>query len=163
MDNGTASRKRKKTERFGDTSENMDDLLDEINQSTTTTTKSNNEDIDVVNLSESTSSNVSNSESIGKITFEENGSQKSLDRHLARLEAKINQMHSLLIQIQRACISSAVSSLNKMNELDRINEIPLETEELLDKFELDLSQESYRQKIVSILHSHTISDFNSEI
>lgn len=146
MDNGTSPRKRKKPDRYGDSSKNMDDMLDAIDQSPTSNNNNNKDkDKDYVDLSES-SSDVLNSEAIEKNTFEENGSQKSLGRHLARFEAKINQMHLLLIQIQRACISNATTSLL---DLDHIDELPLVSQDMLNKFESDLSQDSYRQKIVS--------------
>lgn len=146
MEPTIGARKRKRTDRYGDlgdsSSSNMDDMLEAIDESTSM----NNEDSDHVDLSES-STDVSNRESVEKSTFKENGSQKSLERQLARIEAKANQMHSLLIQIQRACISNATSSLL---ESDRIDELPITSEEMLNKFEVDLSQDSYRKKIVSV-------------
>lgn len=136
------SRKRNKPDRYGNTSENMDAVFELIDKSTST----KNTDNDVVDLP-GLSIDVSNSGTDEKSTFEVNGSQKPLERKLARFEAKIDQMHMVLIQIQRACISNATTSLL---ELDDIHELPLVSEEMLNKFELDLSQESYRQKIVSM-------------
>lgn len=146
MEEKTDSRKRRKVNRYGvgDSSGNMDDIIEAIDQTKTTTTE--NEDTDYVDLSES-SSDVSNSEPVEKTTFEKNGSQKLQERRLARFEAKLDKMHSLLIQIQRACNLTVTSSLLESN---RIDELPLVSEEILNKFELDLSQDSYRQKIVSI-------------
>lgn len=120
----------------------MDAMFDAIDQSK----EKNDKDDDYVASSDS-SSDVSNSESIEKNSFEENGSQMLLGRQFCRLEAKIDQLHLLVVQIQRASIANLTSSTL---ELDRIPELPLTSEEMLNKFEFDLSQDSYRQKIVSV-------------
>lgn len=138
-------RKKRKPDRYGATNKNMDDLFDSIDR---TTPSDDEDDADNVDLS--------NSE---KITTQKDEFQKP-ERQFARFEAKLNQIHLLLIQIQRACISDATTSLL---ELERIPELPLPSEESLDKFELDLSEDSYRQKIVSTGNSKTVSDFLLEI
>lgn len=137
------TRKRKKPTRLGESDENMDDLFDQIDRREST--KSDDKDEDYANLSR-TSSEVSISGSIETATLEKNGYQKSTERQLARIEAKLDEMHKVLIQIQRASISGATTSLM---ESENIPELPLTSVESLDKFEQDLSDEAYRKKIVS--------------
>lgn len=153
MASANKNRKRKKTDRYGENSdENMDGMFDAIDKSLEAIDKDDDKDDDYVAPSSKSSSDVSASESVEKTTFKENGSPNLLNRQLARLEVKINQMHLLLIQIQRASISNVTSSLS---ELDRILELPLQTVDMLNKFEVDLCQDSYRKKIVSISNLHT--------
>lgn len=146
-------RKRNKPNRYDESCGNIYDMFKEIDQST----PSNDIEIDgdYVYLSDSLS-DASNSRSFESTTFEKNGFQKPQERQYARFEAKLNQIHQLLIQIQRARISNATASLL---ESERIPELPLTSEESLNKFELDLSEHSYRQKIVSIRKSNTVSNF----
>lgn len=160
--NNDNPRKRKRPDRYGESKENMDDMFEEIdNQSTPSKDKDEDddykekdEDDDYIDLSGSTH-NVSNSEPFEKFTWmnTKDEFQEPQERQYARIEAKLNQIHSLLIQIQRTCISNATTSLL---ELERIPELPLATEVSLNKFELDLSEDSYRQKIVSTVNSDFI-------
>lgn len=123
-------------------------MLDAIDQSNASDKNSKKDADYVASESESESaSDVSNSESIEKSKFKENGSQTALERQVCRIEAKINQLHLVVMQIHRASISNVTSSLL---ELDRFAELPLKSEEMLNKFELDLADVSYREKIVSI-------------
>lgn len=127
-------RKKQKTNRYS--GENMDSMFEKINNSTAADDKDDDDDDFVATAH---SSSASSSESVERNTFNENGPSVSLNRQLARLEAKINQ-------IQRASISNVTSSLMQS---DRVDELPLQTEETLNKFETDLSQDAYRKKIVS--------------
>lgn len=149
MESDSKKRKTIKPNRYGESSKNMDDMFDAIKKKTPINTDNNDSDNekdgDYIASSQS-SSDTSNSESVEKTTFKENGSQKSLERQMCRLEAKVNQMHLVVIQIHRACVLNVTSS---SLELDRVPELPLKSEEMLNKFELDLSQNAYRQKIVS--------------
>lgn len=108
-------RKRKKPDRLGENSKNMDYLFDNVDE----TALSKNEDVDFVDSAESDISIDSRSE---KNPFKENGSENLLRNQMARLEAKLNQMFSILVQIQHACISNVVST---QMELENIQELPL--------------------------------------
>lgn len=65
---------------------------------------------------------------------------------MARFEVKLNEMFAIVMKIHRACISNAVST---QMETENVPELPLETDESLNKFELNLAQRPYREKIVS--------------
>lgn len=86
-------------------------------------------------------------------SFDVNDSKKkttnSLERQVCRIEAKINQMQSTLSQLHRTIISSAVG-VNAVPGPEQFPELPLDTEESMNKFETDLNEKSYRKKVVSV-------------
>lgn len=136
-----SKRQRKQTNRFGESSTNMDEMFDDIDERTSNSPK----DDDFV-PSDEQQSNVSHSGAPEAVPLKENDSQSVQQKQLARLEAKLNAMQSTLMQIHRACISNVVST---QMESENIQELPLTSDTSLNKFEQDLTQKSYRQKIVS--------------
>lgn len=136
-------RQRNQPNRYGESSKNMDHMFKDIDEAT-----SNGNDPDFLqsNEQQSDDSGSPDSGSPEKIPFKENGSQSSVQKQMARLEAKLNEMHSILMQIHRACISNVVST---QMESENVQELPLTSDASLNKFEQDLTQKSYRQKIVS--------------
>lgn len=90
----------------------------------------------------------------GKNLFVVNGSQKSssngLEKQVCRIEAKINQIHSTLLQLHRAFISSTIG-VNASAGTEQFPELPIATEESMNKFEQDLCEISYHEKVVSMI------------
>lgn len=72
--------------------------------------------------------------------------QKGLEKQVCRIEAKLNQMQSVMLQIQRMVISSSVADTPRPEEFP---ELPLLTEDAINKFESDLNEKSYKKNIVS--------------
>lgn len=137
-------RQRQQPNRFGESSKNMDHMFKDIDEATS----NDNKDPDFVQSDEQPSDDDGspNSSSPEKIPFKENGSQSSVQKQMARVEAKLNEMHSILMQIHRACISNVVST---QMDSENVQELPLTSDASLNKFEQDLTQKPYRQKIVS--------------
>lgn len=71
-----------------------------------------------------------------------------LERQVFRIEAKLNEMQSVMLQIQRMIISSSIGVSASIRP-EEFPELPLITEDSLNKFEKDLSEESYMKKVVS--------------
>lgn len=78
---------------------------------------------------------------------QQNGST-GLERQVFRIEAKLNEMQSVMLQIQRMIISSSIGVSASIRP-EEFPELPLITEDSLNKFEKDLSEESYMKKVVS--------------
>lgn len=76
----------------------------------------------------------------------EHGSHNAFQRQMAPVEVKLNGLFSIVMQIHRANISNAVST---QMESENVPELPLKSDDSLNKFELDLAQNLYREKIVS--------------
>lgn len=138
----TAKRQRKQTERYGKSSQNMDAMFKDIDDTASTS----HNDSDFVE-SDRQQSDISDSDQTEQIPLKDNGSKTTMQ--MARLEAKLNEMHSILMQVHRACISNAVST---QIESENVHELPLTSDDSLNKFEQDLAQKSYREKIVSMNH-----------
>lgn len=90
----------------------------------------------------------------GKKTLKTNESQKTtsdgLERQVCRLEVKVGQILSTLSQLHRAVVSSSIG-VNAVPGPEQFPELPLVTEESMDKFENDLCEnDSYRKKVVSV-------------
>lgn len=137
---------RKQPNRYGESSENMDDLFDDIEQTTPI-----DKDSDYVANDEQPSDD-SNSGPPEKSPIKENRSQNAhtVQTQMARIEAKLNEMFSIVVKIHRASISNVVST---EFEFENVQELPLKSDESLTKFEIDLSEQVYRQKIVSTRYS----------
>lgn len=158
-------RKRQKTDKYGSTDEgNMDKQFEEIDQrkkdddyvpGTSDESESDESGSDESGSGGSESGISAKSESLSnqcpKKNASPNESGSKFSRQLSRMEAKIDQMRSIVDKIHRAHISNVVSS----SVLDKVAELPLTSREMLDKFDADLSDARYRQKIVSI-----VLDFN---
>lgn len=139
-------RLRKQPDRYGESSKNLDDMFDVVDQTTP-----KDKDSDFVASDEQLSDD-SNSGPPEKSPFKENGSQNAhtVQTQMARIEAKLNEMYSIVVKIHRASISNAIST---EIESENIQELPLTSDESLQKFENDLSEQVYRKKIVSNKYS----------
>lgn len=135
-----AKRLTKTPDRYGKRTANMDGMFDDIDKST-----SNGKESTFVQSDDELLSDTSNS-APEKNLFKENGSQNALQRQMARVEVKLNEIFAIVMQIHRAHISDVVST---QIESENVPELPLKSDESLNKFELDLAQGSYRAKIVS--------------
>lgn len=71
----------------------------------------------------------------------------SLERQVCRIEAKLNNIQSTLSQLHRAIITSTIDSIDE----NQFPELPLDTEDSMNKFEKDLCDKSFRKKAVSIM------------
>lgn len=69
-------------------------------------------------------------------------------RMIARIEAKVNQVHNVLLQLQRMMISSQIAG-SEIDASSQLQELPLQTVESLSKFEADLGVVTYRKQVVS--------------
>lgn len=69
-------------------------------------------------------------------------------RMIARIEAKVNQVHNVLLQLQRMMISSQIAG-SETDASSQLQELPLQTVDSLNKFEADLGVVTYRKQVVS--------------
>lgn len=149
------SRVVKEPNRYGSTvNENMDSMFDAVRKSS-----SNDDSFEIIELPGksrqlSDASNSTSSSVPEKNPSKENGSQNALQRQMARLEVKLNEMFAIVMQIHRASVSNAVSA---QMEIENVPELPLESDESLNKFELDLAQRPYRERIVSRINRMLLS------
>lgn len=141
-----AKRYRKQTDRYGDSGKNMDDMFDDIE-----TTSNGRKDSNFVETDEQQSDISDSGSPTEKIPFNENGFQNAVQKQLARFEIKLTEIYSTVIQIHRSCISNVVST---QMESENVDELPLTSDASLNKFEQDLAEQSYRQKIVSDRNSN---------
>lgn len=105
------------------------------------------------------SASVSNSpeseiESDGGASFKANERSKEnptvFSKQMSRIEAKMNHIQTALQQIQRMIIRNKIECGSSKSDVAlSASELPLQTVESLDKFEIDLSTPSYRKEIVS--------------
>lgn len=68
-------------------------------------------------------------------------------RQMSRIEVKLDQIQTVVVQIQRMCITSKVGG----QSVKQFSEIPLETVDQLEEFEAKLVRDEYRKDIVSIV------------
>lgn len=130
----------KQPDRYGSCSTNLDDMFDDADK---TTSKCKDPDFQPT---EEQSSDTSSSDASVKNPCNEHGSHNALQRQMARVEVKLNELFSIVMQIHRANISNAAST---QMESENFPELPLKSDDALNKFELDLAQKLYREKIVS--------------
>lgn len=119
-----------------------------------------NESLNVIDDSDVSMKSIdceSESDDGGSVSFRDNGfpKQNVSDTQILRIEAKVNQIHKVLLHVQRMMMSLAAGSNNVImselvTEYPDLPEMPLKSVDSLENFEKDLSTSSYRKQAVSL-------------
>lgn len=135
-------RSRIKPNRLGVASTNKDNYFEmDKSQDSTEETTSQQSESDFVESADESDSFKEN-----ELSTPDNGVYR---RQMSRFEAKLDHIQTVVVQIQRMCITSKVG--DKIEHFKHFSELPLKTVMQIEDFEAKLVQDEYRKDIVSIL------------